>query len=119
MESNSDCLFCKIAKKEIPSDIIYEDEKILVFKDIHPVAPVHVLLIPKMHITSINQLDDNNLEYIKAIFKIIPEVAQKLNVFETGYRVISNTGEDGGQVVKHLHFHLIGGKHLGPKIIRD
>lgn len=119
MEENNDCLFCKIAKKEIPSEIVYEDENVIAFKDIHPVAPVHVLLIPKIHITSINYLDESNISYIEDIFKVIPQIAKKLGIFDKGYRLIANTGDDGGQVVKHLHFHLIGGVHLGPKIVRE
>ncbi|MNI80187.1 HIT-like protein [compost metagenome] len=114
-----DCLFCKIINKEIPAEVIYEDEYVFAFKDIHPVAPVHVLVIPKLHITSANDITTENSNYIAKIYEVIPEIAKKLGIFEDGYRIICNIGEDGGQVIKHIHFHIIGGKHLGPKIIRD
>lgn len=116
---DDNCLFCKIVKKEIKSDIVYEDQNVLVFKDIHPVAPIHVLLIPKRHIESINFIDDSNISYINDIFKVIPEIVKKLGIHDKGYRIIANTGDDGGQLIHHLHFHLIGGKHLGPKIVED
>ena len=106
------CLFCKIAKKEIESEIVYENEYVIAFKDIHPIAPVHILVIPKIHIESINSVDMNNMKYIDECMLAIKEVAKKCNVYEDGYRVVSNIGENGGQVVKHLHFHVIGGKKL-------
>lgn len=110
------CLFCKIIKKEIPSTIVYEDEEILAFRDIHPVAPVHVLVIPKKHISSLVDLKPEDEAVIGKIYTIINKIAKQENVLESGFRVVVNCGEDGGQEVKHLHFHLIGGKKLGTKI---
>ena len=114
-----DCLFCKIVAGEIPSEKIYEDEKVLVFKDIHPVAPVHVLIIPKVHITNMNEVNSENSHIIARVFEVIPELAKQFNMDEKGYRIICNCGEDGGQVVNHLHYHLIGGKHLGMKLVKE
>lgn len=112
-----DCIFCKIIRKEIPSTIVYEDDEIIAFRDINPVAPVHVLVIPKKHITSLVELKDEDLHIIGKIYKIINEIAEKEGIKDNGFRVIVNCGKDGGQVVEHLHFHLLGGKVLGPKII--
>lgn len=112
----SDCIFCKIINKEIPSTIVYEDEKIIAFKDINPVAPVHVLVIPKKHITSLIELEDEEKNIIGDIYLVINKIAKELGIAEKGFRVIVNCGEDGGQEVKHLHFHLIGGEKLGTKI---
>ena len=112
----NDCLFCKIINKEIPSTIVYEDDEILAFRDIHPVTPVHVLVIPKKHITSLAELQKEDEAIIGRIYTVINEIAKKEGIFEKGFRVIVNCGEDGGQEVKHLHFHLLGGKKLGVKI---
>lgn len=112
----SDCIFCRIIAKEIPSEVLYEDEDILAFKDINPVAPVHILLIPKKHIISVNDLIDQDAQVIGRIFIVLKKLAAQLGIAESGYRVVTNTGKDGGQVVDHLHFHLIGGKELGIKI---
>lgn len=113
-----DCIFCKIIKKEIPSKIVYEDEKIIAFKDINPVAPVHVLFIPKKHISSLLDLTQEDKDVISEIYLNINKIAKQLGIAENGFRVIVNCGEDGGQEVKHLHFHLIGGKNLGTKIVQ-
>lgn len=107
-----DCIFCKIADKKVPSEIIYEDEKIVAFKDLEPVAPVHVLIIPKNHISSANDISEENHEVISHIFKCVPQIAKTLNL-DNGFRIINNCGSDGGQTVNHIHFHLIGGKKLG------
>lgn len=112
----NDCLFCKIIKKEIPSTIVYEDEEILAFRDIKPVAPVHVLVIPKKHISSLANLEEQDEVIVGKIYGVINKIAKQEKIFESGFRVIVNCGEDGGQEVKHLHFHLIGGKKLGTKI---
>ncbi|MCL2095707.1 MAG: histidine triad nucleotide-binding protein [Oscillospiraceae bacterium] len=109
---NNNCVFCKIIAGEIPSKKIYEDEDILIFYDINPVAPVHVLAIPKIHIESLNSINIDNIEYIPKIFEKIPEIAKNLGIFEDGYRVITNIGENGQQSVGHLHFHIIGGRKL-------
>ena len=111
-----DCLFCKIIKREIPSTIVYEDEEILAFRDINPVAPVHVLVIPKKHISSLVDLKPEDEALVGKIYSVINKIAKQENIFESGFRVVVNCGEDGGQEVKHLHFHLIGGKKLGIKL---
>ena len=110
------CLFCKIIKREIPSTIVYEDEEILAFRDINPVAPVHVLVIPKKHISSLVDLKPEDEALVGRIYSVINKIAKQENIFESGFRVVVNCGEDGGQEVKHLHFHLIGGKKLGIKL---
>ncbi len=112
-----ECLFCKIINGDIPCDKVYEDEYVLAFKDIHPVAKVHVLVVPKIHIKDYNEVNDNNILYISKVQNAIKEVAKICGIKDTGYRVISNTGKDGGQAVPHIHFHLIGGEALGEKII--
>ena len=111
------CLFCKIIKGEIPSNKVYEDENILAFHDINPVAPVHVIVIPKIHIESANEITDENKSVISELFAIMPKIAEKLEIKEDGYRVITNIGENGGQTIKHLHFHIIGGTKLGEKLV--
>ena len=111
-----DCIFCKIINKQIPSQIVYEDDEILAFKDINPVAPVHILIIPKKHIESANYIDESDVNVIGNIYLKIIEIAKQQGVSESGYRIVVNCGEDGGQEVQHLHFHLIGGKKLGIKI---
>lgn len=109
------CLFCKIIAGEIPSSKVFEDEKILAFKDINPMAPVHVLVIPKAHISSCDDVNAENSCYVQHIFEKIPEIA-KLSGCKNGYRVISNCGDDAKQSVKHLHFHILGGKELPEKM---
>lgn len=113
-----DCIFCKIVNKEIPSDIVYEDDEVFAFKDIHPAAPVHILVIPKKHISALTELKKEDEALIGKIYTCINEIAKKVGIFESGYRVIVNCGEDGCQEVKHLHFHLLGGKKLGEKIVK-
>lgn len=107
---NEDCIFCKIVKGEIPSSKIYEDDKILAFKDINPIAPVHILVIPKKHINSFMELEDDEL--MVHINKTIKKVATEVGVSEKGFRVVTNIGGDGGQAVKHLHYHILGGEKL-------
>lgn len=110
------CLFCKIIKGEIPSTKVYEDDEILALRDINPVAPIHVLVIPKKHIASLAELEAEDEILVGKIYGVINKIAKQENIFEKGFRVIVNCGEDGGQEVKHLHFHLIGGKKLGVKL---
>ena len=107
----SDCLFCKIINGEIPSKKLYEDEKILAFYDISPIAPVHFLVIPKQHIASVDAIDADNSAIVAYIFQKLGELA-KLAGIENGYRVISNCGADAGQTVQHLHFHVLGGRDM-------
>lgn len=112
-----DCIFCKIIEGEIPSKKVYEDENVYAFYDINPVAPVHVIVVPKKHIESANAIDENTSENVKYIFEAIPKIAETLGVDKDGYRVITNIGENGGQTIKHLHFHIIGGTKLGEKLV--
>ncbi len=111
-----DCIFCKIINKEVPSTIVYEDEDVIAFKDIHPVTPVHILVIPKKHISSLVELKKEDEAVIGKIYSVINKIAKQEGILNKGFRVIVNCGEDGGQVVKHIHFHLLGGKKLGVKI---
>lgn len=108
----SDCLFCKIVSGEIPSKKVYEDDKILVFNDINPEAPVHVLIIPKKHIASLNEISSEDSTIIAHIFITVPQIVRELGIAENGYRIISNALKDGGQTVPHVHFHLLGGRSL-------
>ena len=105
------CLFCKIIAGEIPSSKVYEDEAVYAFRDINPQAPVHVLVVPKTHIESADCVNSDNSDAVKAVFEAIPKVAAALGL-TNGYRVITNIGEDGCQSVKHIHFHVLGGKKL-------
>jgi histidine triad (HIT) family protein len=111
----SDCIFCKIVKGEISSKIVYEDEFVLGFEDINPVAPVHILVIPKYHLPSTESIDSQNSFYISKVFEAIPKISKKKNL-DRGYRVVTNTGEASGQTVKHIHFHILGGKTLDLKM---
>ena len=106
-----DCIFCKIIKGEIPSNKVYEDDEILAFKDINPMAPVHILVIPKKHIKSADEISEEDELLIGKIFTVIKRLAKENNL-DNGYRIVNNCGEDGGQAVKHLHFHLLGGRKL-------
>ncbi|MDR7870183.1 MAG: histidine triad nucleotide-binding protein [Tissierellaceae bacterium] len=106
-----DCLFCKIIKGEIPSQFVYEDEKIVVFKDINPQAPVHLLLIPKEHIESAFDINKDNSYLIGHIFEVASKLAKENNL-EQGYRIVNNCKEHGGQTVNHIHFHLMGGRQM-------
>jgi len=107
-----DCLFCKIAKGDIPSNKVYEDDIMLAFHDIAPEAPVHVLVIPKKHISSISALEEDDAAIVGAIMLRIKALADELGIAEDGYRVVANTGKNGGQTVPHLHFHILGGRNL-------
>lgn len=106
-----DCLFCKIISGEIPSNKVYEDEKIYAFKDIDPKAPVHILIIPKKHIDSLDEIDESDSELLSYILLKIKDLAKEFEL-DKGYRVVINTKEDGGQSVNHLHFHLLGKRSL-------
>jgi len=107
-----DCIFCKIAKGEIPSNVVYEDDKVLAFYDIEPKAPTHILIISKVHIGSALEIDDTNADIIAHIFKVSTEIAKSEGIAEGGYRIVTNIGENGGQSVGHLHFHILGGRSL-------
>lgn len=103
------CLFCKIIKKEIPSNIILEDDEFVAFHDINPKAPLHVLVIPKIHVDSFNEVEPSLMSNMTAFMQ---KVAKEVNIDKSGYRIITNIGENGGQEVKHLHFHILGGAKL-------
>ena len=105
------CLFCKIAAGEIPSTKVYEDDLVLAFRDIAPMAPTHILVIPKAHIPSVDGITAENSSVVAHIFEVIPAIA-KAEGLENGYRVVSNCGPDAGQSVHHLHFHILGGRQL-------
>ena len=106
-----DCIFCKIISGEIPAKKIYEDDKVLAFYDLNPIAPFHALIVPKKHIESAEKLTAENSEIVGYIFTVASKIA-KDNHLENGYRIINNCGKDGGQTVNHIHFHLLGGKEL-------
>ena len=107
-----DCLFCKIAAGEIPSNKVYEDDDLLAFYDIDPQAPVHILIIPKKHISSIDEINEDNCAVVGRVFTLAASLSKSLGL-EKGYRVVSNCGSDAGQSVPHLHFHLLAGRELG------
>jgi histidine triad (HIT) family protein len=107
----SDCLFCRIVAGEVPAARVYEDDKVLVFKDIHPKAEVHLLVIPKRHVSGLDQLDDSHDEVMARMMRLLPRLAKEQGL-KDGFRVIINTGPGGGQVVFHLHLHLLGGRKL-------
>lgn len=110
------CLFCKIVNKEIPSNVILENEKFLAFHDINPKAPVHILAIPKVHVDSFNEIDATLMAEMTTF---IQDVAKEVKIDKTGYRVVTNIGENGGQEVKHLHFHIMGGAKLSWSHLSD
>ena len=111
------CLFCNIINKEIPADIVCENDKVIAFRDINPQARVHVLILPKIHIENVGNITDENKDILGDIHLMANEVAKKLGVYESGYRLITNCGSDAGQTVMHLHYHLIAVQKLGEKII--
>jgi len=108
----SDCLFCKISEKKIPSKIFYEDEKMVAFEDINPQAPVHLLLIPRKHLSGLLDLMPEDQADISHLFLTLPELARKKGIAERGFRTVVNSGRDAGQTVFHLHIHLLGGRPL-------
>ena len=107
----ADCIFCKIAEKEIPSNVVYEDDKILCFHDLEPQAPVHVLIIPKKHIASMDDVQAEDQDLMGYIMVKVSEIAKILEL-DNGYRLVNNCGEDGFQTVKHIHFHLLGKRKM-------
>ena len=110
-----DCIFCRIISGEIPSTAVYSDEKVFAFRDINPQAPVHVLVVPREHIASADEIVGSNSNAVAAVFEAIPKIAAQEGL-TNGYRVVNNCGEDGCQSVKHIHFHLLGGKKLSEKM---
>ena len=112
----NDCIFCKIIDGSIPSKKAYEDDKILAFHDVNPQAPVHVLVVPKEHICCADAITAENVDVVAHIFTKIPEITKSLGL-TNGYRIVNNCGDDGCQTVKHLHFHILGGKQLGGQMV--
>lgn len=111
-----DCLFCRIIRREIPAELLYEDELALAFKDINPHAPVHVLVVPKKHIASLDEADDEDAKILGHLNMVVARLAREHEIASSGYRLIINTGPDSGQEVPHLHLHLLGGRRLGPML---
>ncbi|RIX54120.1 histidine triad nucleotide-binding protein [Paenibacillus nanensis] len=109
-----DCIFCKIIEGAIPSKKVFENERVLAFQDIQPAAPVHILIIPKKHIPTMNDIEAEDTELIGELFAAARQIAKEQGIAEAGYRLINNVNSDGGQVVYHLHIHLLGGQKLGP-----
>lgn len=107
------CLFCRIVAGEIPSDQVYEDDRVLAFRDINPQAPVHILVVPKQHLTDVNDLDAEHGALAGHMLNVLRQLAEKEGLQASGYRVVVNTGENSGQTVPHLHFHLLGGRSFG------
>ena len=112
-----DCIFCKIINREIPSTIVYEDETVIAFNDVNPAAPIHILVVPKKHIEKVLDVKDDEMDLVAHIYKVINKIAKDQGFAEKGFRVITNCGKDSGQEVMHLHFHILAGKTLGPKIV--
>ena len=110
------CIFCKITAGEIPSDKVYEDELVLAFRDINPQAPVHILVVPKEHLISAADITEQNSAIVAHCFEVIAKIARQEGLTK-GFRVINNCGEDGGQTVPHLHFHILAGTKLGEKMV--
>ncbi|TDT51102.1 histidine triad nucleotide-binding protein [Fonticella tunisiensis] len=107
-----DCIFCKIISGEIPAEKVYEDNKVVAFKDINPAAPVHILIVPREHIPSTMELDIERASVVAHIFLIAKKLASEFKISERGFRIVNNCGSEGGQTVNHLHFHLIGGRDM-------
>ena len=108
----SDCIFCKIASGDIPGDIVYQDDRVIAVNDIDPKAPVHILIMPKTHIPSLNEIDDSNKDMLAHILTVAANLAKTKGVAEKGYRIVNKCGVQGGQSVGHIHFHLLGGRNL-------
>lgn len=114
---NSDCIFCKIVEKKVDAKIVFENKEIIAFKDIHPLAPVHILIIPKKHIASINEVNDPaDVELLGKMIVTARDIAKELNIAEDGYKLLFRTGKHGGQEMDHIHLHLIGGAPLHEEI---
>ena len=107
-----ECIFCKIVNKEIPSEIVYEDQGILAFKDINPQAPTHILLIPKEHFASLNTIPEEKREIFSSLLLKARQIAEEKGIAQSGYRIVLNTERDSGQEVFHIHFHLLGGRRM-------
>ncbi|MGO8755413.1 MAG: histidine triad nucleotide-binding protein [Gallionellaceae bacterium] len=115
---SGNCIFCKIVRGEIPSKKVYEDDELFAFYDIHPVAPVHFMLIPKLHLVSLVEVDESHAALLGRMLIVAPRLAREQGL-HNGFRMVINTGEGGGQEVFHLHIHIIGGGHIPPMVKRD
>jgi histidine triad (HIT) family protein len=113
---SDECIFCRIARKEIPSKPVFEDHDLVAFPDQNPVAPVHVLILPKEHMVNLNDVGKNDIVLLGKMLRLAAKIANDLGVAESGYRIVVNNGEQGGQTVPHLHLHLIGGRQLEHKM---
>jgi histidine triad (HIT) family protein len=111
-----DCVFCQIVAGKIPSETLYQDEEVIAFRDINPLAPTHVLIIPKRHIVSLAQLTDDEMSLIGHMARVANQLAREEGVAESGYRLVVSSGEQGGQIVPHLHMHLLGGRRLSDRL---
>jgi len=111
-----DCIFCKIVAREIPADVVYQDEELMAFRDIQPQAPKHIVIISKTHIISIAQLTEEQQEFIGHLILVARDIAEKEGISNDGYRLTTNCGADAGQLVPHLHFHLLGGRRLSDEL---
>jgi len=111
-KEDMDCIFCNIAEGKTNSRVVFQNEEIIAFDDIHPQAPIHILIIPKKHIQSLNQIEDNDLPLLTRMLVTAKTIAKQVNIYDSGYRLVINTGKEGGQVIQHLHLHLLGGKQL-------
>jgi histidine triad (HIT) family protein len=111
-----ECIFCKIASGEIPSDIVYQDDEYIAFRDIQPQAPVHMLIVPREHISSVSELTDKQAPFAGRLILLAKQIAEKEGIAESGYRLVINCGAEGGQIVPHLHLHLLGGRKLSDEI---
>ena len=111
-----DCIFCQIVAGKLPSEILYQDEEVIAFHDIRPLAPTHVLIIPKRHIPSLAELTDAEMSLIGHMAKVANQLAKQAGIVESGYRLVVSSGEQGGQIVPHLHMHLLGGRRLSDKL---
>ena len=112
------CVFCKIVNKELPAKVVYEDDIVMAFHDINPQAPVHILIVPKEHIPTVNDLEEKHKELTGHIFLVARKIAQDMGFAEKGYRILINCNRDGGQEIYHIHYHLFAGKPLGPMICK-
>ena len=109
---NMDCIFCKIVAGQIPSDVVYTDDKVIAFRDIYPMAPVHLLIIPREHIASLNDINEHQILLVGHMVLVAKQLAKQQGIATKGYRVVINCGPQGGQEVQHLHMHLLGGREL-------
>ncbi|MFD1425659.1 histidine triad (HIT) family protein [Kroppenstedtia sanguinis] len=109
----SECVFCKIVEGSLPAEKVYEDGDVLAFRDLHAQAPIHLLVIPKKHISSVREIGEEEGPLLGRIFSVVNQLADELGLADKGFRIVNNCGEDGGQTVYHIHFHLLGGRALG------